>query len=147
VIPLSRKTEIHDKMIKETVRWAKSLGYYVVDHNLGTETGADAIIENHKGERVILEVVTGHNFKKLFQKPRIKEIFEPYEPPLARLIIVTDRAELITKHGVSAGLPEDYFEVGGQLQRVFPVLEVDFYKITPVLLVSILGARAAATWG
>jgi len=41
-------TKIHDEMIEEAVGWAKSLGYRVVEYNLGTNTGADAIFENQK---------------------------------------------------------------------------------------------------
>ena len=68
-------TKTHDKMIKEAVRWTKSLGYEVVTHHLGTETGADAIFQKHFNERVILEVVTGVSFKSLFKKPRSNEVF------------------------------------------------------------------------
>jgi hypothetical protein len=61
---VSKKTKTHDEIIQETIRWAKSLGYNVVDHNLGTETGADAIIQNHFDEKVILEVVTGSSLAR-----------------------------------------------------------------------------------
>ena len=66
-------TKTHDEMIEEAVRWAKSLGYGVVEYHLGTETGADAIFENRRREMVILEVVTGTSFKNLFKKQRIKQ--------------------------------------------------------------------------
>ena len=143
---LSKKTKTHDEIIQETIRWAESLGYNVVDHNLGTETGADAIIQNHFDERVILEVVTGSSFKTLFAKPRIREVFAPYDPPLIlELIIVGDRINRVKEHGVKAGFPEEYFESGDKLQRVFPVLTRDFREVIPVLLVSLLGSRASAT--
>jgi hypothetical protein len=147
---LSKKTKTHDEIIEETIRWAKSLGYNIVDHNLGTETGADAIIQNHFDEKVILEVVTGSSFKKLFSKPRIKEVFEPYHPPLTLgLIIVGDRINKVEEHGIKAGFSEEYFESGHKFQRVFPVLTRDFKQVIPVLLVSLLGSRASATgrWG
>ena len=142
---MSKKTKTHDEIIQKTISWAKSLGYDVVDHNLGTETGADAIIQNHFDERVILEVVTGSSFKILFAKPRIKEVFAPYDPPLILgLIIVGDRIDKVKEHGVKAGFPEECFESGDKSQRVFPVLTRDFKEVIPVLLVSLLGSRASA---
>ena len=72
-------TKIHDEMIEEAVGWAKSLGYGVVEYNLGTNTGADAIFENRFGEKAILEIVTGASFRELFKKPRIREGFEEDE--------------------------------------------------------------------
>jgi len=39
-------TKIHNEMIEEVVGWAKSLGYGVVEYNLGTNTRADVIFEN-----------------------------------------------------------------------------------------------------
>ncbi len=127
-------TETHDKMIKEAVRWAKSLGYEVVEHHLGTETGADAIFQNHFNERVILEVVTGVSFKSLFKKPRINEVFRTTRywipPETLGLIVVGDRIDNVKRHGIEAGLPA----------KLFDPLE---QRIFPVLLVSLLGARAS----
>ena len=138
-------------MIKEVVRWAKSLGYGVVECHLGTETGADAIFQNKFNERVILEVVTGASFKGLFKKPRIKEVFgtQRYwiKPEILRLVVVGDRIDNVKKHGIEAGLPAILFDPPEQ--RIFPVLVKDFKEVIPVLLVSLLGARASATgrWG
>jgi hypothetical protein len=66
-------TQTHDEMIKTAIRWSQALGYRVVDYNLGKETGADAIFENKFAERAMLEIETGANFRKLFQKERIIE--------------------------------------------------------------------------
>jgi len=48
----------------------------------------------------------------------------------------------VKDHGVKAGLPADLFEPPEQ--RIFPVLVKDFKGVIPVLLVSLLGARATA---
>ena len=69
---MSSKT--HDELIDDAVRWAKTLGYEVVEKNLGTNTGADAVFQNKLAEIVIFEVVRGASFKTLFQKPRICSI-------------------------------------------------------------------------
>jgi len=138
-------TKTHDDLIKEAVRWAKSLGYGVVEYHLGTETGADAIFENQFKEYIVLEVVTGANFKGLFKKPRIKGKFitpKQWIKEFLGLIIVGDRVENVTKHGIEAGIPTKYFDPPEQ--RIFPVLVKDFEKVIPVLLVSLLGARASA---
>ncbi|MQY61708.1 hypothetical protein GH146_00275 [archaeon] len=140
-------TKTHDKMIKEAVRWAKSLGYGVVEQHPGTETGADAIFQNQYDEQVILEVVTGASFKKLFQKPRIREIFirlgkYHVKSDILGLIVVGDRIKNVKDHGIKSGLPNEIFEP--PKQRVFPVLVLDFERVIPVLLVSLLGARASA---
>lgn len=140
-------TKTHDKLIKDTVRWAKSLGYGVVEYHLGTETGADAVFQNHFGEKVILEVVTGSSFKSLFQKPRIKDIFVKVgtylgPPEILGLIVVGDRINHVKNHGVKVGLPPDVFNPPNQ--KIFPVLTRDFDKVIPVLLISILGSRASA---
>jgi len=140
-------TKTHDDLIKEAVRWAKSLGYGVVEYHLGTDTGADAIFQNQFNERVVLEVVTGTSFKSLFKKPRIMGIFSslriPKLPPeTLGLIIVGDRIENVKKHGIEAGRPAKDFDP--PRQRIFPVLAKDFEKVIPVLLVSLLGARASA---
>lgn len=134
-------------MIKEAVRWAKSLGYGVVEHHPGTETGADAIFQNQYDEQVILEVVTGASFKKLFQKPRIREIFirlgrYHVKSDILGLIVVGDRIKNVKDHGIEGGLPGEIFDP--PKQRVFPVLTRDFKEVIPVLLVSLLGARASA---
>ena len=133
-------------MIKEAVRWAKSLGYEVVEYHLGTETGADAIFQNHFNERVILEVVTGASFKSLFKKRRINELFTTSRywipPETLGLIVVGDRIENVKRHGIEAGLPDDLFDP--PQQRIFPVLVKDFKEVIPVLMVSLLGARASA---
>ena len=63
-------------MIKEAVRWAKSLGYDVVEFHLGTETGADAIFQNQFKETVILEVVTGASFKSLFKNHELRKYLQ-----------------------------------------------------------------------
>ena len=139
-------TKTHDKMIKEAVRWAKSLGYEVVEHHLGTETGADAIFQKHFNERVILEVVTGVSFKSLFKKPRINEVFRTTRywipPETLGLIVVGDRIDNVKRHGIEAGLPAKLFDPPEQ--RIFPVRAIDFKEVIPVLLVSLLGARASA---
>jgi len=140
-------TKTHDKMIKDAIDWAKSLGYSVVEHHLGTESGADAIFENQHKEKVILEVVTGASFKSLFEKPRINEVFKTYgkywiPPQTLGLIVVGDRIVNVKRHGIEAGLPATLFEP--PWQRIFPVLTKDFEKVIPVLLVSLLGSRASA---
>jgi len=140
-------TKIHDEMIELAVGWAKSLGYAVVECHLGTATGADAVLENQFGEIVILEVVTGASFKGLFEKPRIKEELlrgEEYDekPELLGLIVVGDRIDHVKDHGVEVGLPAELFDPPEQ--TIFPVLARDFKQIIPVLLVSLLGARASA---
>jgi hypothetical protein len=144
-------TKDHDDMIKKTVEWAESLGYGVVEAHLGTETGADAIFQNQFGEKVVLEVVTGSNFRSLFEKPRIKEAFvslSKYQvsPPTENLglIVVGDRIDHVKDHGIKAGLPSELFETGSKTQKIFPVLARHFDALIPVLLVSLLGARASA---
>jgi len=136
-------TKTHDKMIKDAVEWAQSLGYGVVEYNLGIETGADAIFQNQFGEKVILEVVTGSNFKGLFQKPRIKEALE--SPPLEvlGLIVVGDRINHVRAHGIEVGLSNELFD-SPKRKRIFPVLARNFDKVIPVLLVSLLGIRASS---
>jgi hypothetical protein len=135
-------------MIKSAIQWAKSLGYDVVEHHLGTKTGADAIFQNVKGQKLILEVVTGSRFKSLFSKARIKEAlvktskFWVSPPEILGLIVVGDRIGSIRKHGVEAGLPNELFNP--PTQTVFPVLARDFKEVIPVLLVSILGTRESA---
>jgi len=140
-------TKIHDELIKDAVRWAKSLGYDIVERHLGTETGADAVFQNYSGEQVILEVVTGASFRKLFQKSRIKKALvrrgRYYVPPkILGLIIVGDRINRVKDHGLEAGLPNELFDP--PKQKIFPVLTRDFDKVIPVLLVSLLGSRASA---
>lgn len=141
-------TETHDDMIETAIQWAKSLGYGVVERNLGTETGADAIIQNVKGQKLILEVVTGSSFKNLFSKPRIKEALVKTSkywvspPEILGLIVVGDRIDNIQRHGIEAGLPNELFSPPTQM--VFPVLARDFKEVIPVLLVSILGTRESA---
>ena len=142
-------TRIHDEMIEEAVRWAKSLGYGIVEYHLGTETGADAVFENRFGEKVVLEVVTGARFKTLFKKPRIRKAFlspmEYDEPPeMLGLVVVGDRIDHMKDHGVEVGWPEKDFDPPEQ--RIFPVLTRDYKEIIPVLLVSLLGVRAT-TYG
>lgn len=141
-------TRTHDSLIKTSIDWAISLGYSVVEHHFGTTTGADAVFQNMKGQRVILEVVTGSRFKNLFSKTRIKEAlvkagkYWVSPPEILGLIVVGDRIDSIRKHGVKAGLPDDLFNPPAQM--VFPVLTRDFDKVIPVLLVSILGTRESA---
>jgi len=139
-------TQTHDEMIETAVDWARSLGYGVVEHNLGTKTGADAIFQNQFSQRVILEVVTGSSFKVLFNKRRIKETFgtQRYwiKPETLGLIIVGDRIDQVKKHGLEAGLPERIFDPPYQV--IFPVLVRHFNEVIPVLLVSLLGSRASA---
>ncbi|MBA7480397.1 hypothetical protein ES707_15851 [subsurface metagenome] len=141
---MSSKT--HDELIEDAVRWAKTLGYEVVEEHPGTDTGADAVFQNKLAEKVIFEVVSGASFKTLFQKPRIQKVFERHgkywvKPKFLGLIIVGDRTENVTKHGLKAGLPEDVFQPPEQ--KVFPVLTRDFKEVIPVLLVSLLGARSS----
>ncbi len=136
----------HDKLILDAVEWAESLGYGVVERNLGTATGADAVFENRWGERVILEVVTGSDFKVLFKKPRIQKIFltpEEYDEPsyMLGLVVVGDRIGQVKNHCVGSGLPADLFDPPDQ--RIFPVLTRHFSQVIPVLLVSLLGVRGS----
>jgi hypothetical protein len=141
-------TKTHDRMILDAVGWARSLGYDVVDYNPGTETGADTIFQNQFKEKVILEVVTGSDFRNLFRKQRITEVLMPigtyrvHPPEMLGLIVVGDRIDHVKKHGVEVGLSEELFDP--PKQKVFAVLTRDFDKVIPVLLVSILGARASA---
>lgn len=116
------------------------LGYSVVECNLGTKTGADAIFENQYNEKVILEVVTGSSFKELFQKPRIRKEFvrvSKYwvKPEILGLIIVADKITKVRDHGIEAGLPTELFDP--PKQRIFPVLTDDYKNLIPVLLVSL----------
>jgi hypothetical protein len=144
-------TKTHDDLIKAACEWAKSLGYAVVESHIGTETGADAIFQNQFEEKVLLEVVTGSNFRPLFKKQRIKEAFvklgkyQP-SPPTEKLglIVVGSRIDNVKEHGVEVGLPPELFEIGSKIQKIFPVLERHFDNLIPVLLVSLLGARASA---
>ncbi len=156
-------TKTHDELIKDAVRYATSLGYGLVEQHLGTETGADAVFENHTGEKVILEVVTGGDFKKFFEKPRIRSsVLEAGlpssnwertqvskegallwgSPEMMGVIVVADRVDNLKKHAIQAGLRGDFFEP--PTQKVFGVLAKDFDKLIPVLLVSILGSKASA---
>ena len=142
----------HNELIEKAVFWAKSLGYTVTDKNLGTETGADAIFQNHFNEKVILEVLSRPNFKQLFIKSRIKEVLMENSkyaipPSILGLIVVANRIINVKKHAVEVGIPANIFE--GKEQKVFAVREVEFKEVIPVLLVSILGSRASATgrWG
>jgi hypothetical protein len=143
-------TKTHDEMIEEAVTWARSLGYNVIEYHLGTETGADAIFQNQFKETVILEVVTGASFRNLFQKQRIRELLlDPRddaekEEILLGLIVVGDRIGLMKDHGIEVGLPREFFEPGKKEQKIFPVLVKNFNDLIPVLLVSLLGARASA---
>ena len=128
------------------LRWAKSLGYEIVERHLGTDTGADAIFENQFQERVLLEVVTGARFKDLFDKQRIKDIFENEEEyfptDFLGLIVVGDRIANIEKHATEAGISIDFFEPPDQ--KIFPVLALDFEEIIPALLIKLLGSKASA---
>ena len=137
-------TQTHDEMILTAIRWAKSLGYRVVDYNIGKETGVDALFENQFGEQAMLEVETGAGFRKLFEKPRIQEALK--SPPLTVLgvIVVGDRIDNLEEHGVEVGLPKQLFESGNLNQRVFGVRALDFKEVIPVLLVSILGIKGSA---
>ena len=144
---MSSKT--HDELIEDAVRWAKTLGYEVVEKHPGTDTGADAVFQNKFNEKVILEVVSGASFKTLFRKARIKKLFTRHgehgeywaDPKFLALLIVGDRIENVRKHGLEAGLLEDVFEPPEQ--KVFPVVTRDFKEVIPVLLVSLLGARSS----
>lgn len=137
-------TKTHDDMIKEAIRWAESLGYKVIEYHLGTETGADAIIQNHFGERAILEIVTGSDFRGLFRKPRIQEALKTNPLDVLGLVVVGDRIEHLRKHGTEEGLSGDLFESGAPVQRVFGVRALDFKEVIPVLLVVLLGIRGSA---
>lgn len=150
----NKSTEAHDDLIEHAVHWAESLGYIVAEKNLSTKTGADAIFQNHWGEKAILEVVSSSSFKKLFKKPRIREMLVPYVgtyvvllKEILGLIIVAPRIHNVKKHGIEVDIPEDVFQ--GENQRVFAVRDKDFKEVIPVLLVKILGSRASATarWG
>jgi len=134
-------TETHDDMIEESIRWAESLGYRVVERHLGTETGADAIFQNLHGEKAILEIVTGSSFKGLLRKERIKEALK--SDFFLGLIVVGDRIDNLKDHGLSEGLSAELFESGHKEQRVFGVRVLDFKQVIPVLLVSILGTKGS----
>jgi hypothetical protein len=135
-------------MVETSIDWAESLGYSVVEHHLGTATGADAVFQNVIGQKVILEVVTGSSFRNLFNKARIKQAlvkgskYWVSPPEILGLIVVGDRTDNMRKHGVEAGLPDELFNPPAQI--VFPVRTRDFDKVIPVLLVSIFGTRASA---
>jgi hypothetical protein len=137
-------TQTHDEMILTAIQWAKSLGYRVVDYNIGKEIGVDALFENQFGEKVILEIETGAGFRKLFEKPRIQEALK--SPPLTilGLIVVGDRIDNLEEHGIEVGLSKELFESGNLNQRVFGVRALDFKEVIPVLLVSILGIKGSA---
>ena len=134
-------TETHDDMIEESIRWAESLGYRVVERHLGTETGADAVFQNLFGERAILEIVTGSSFKGLLKKERIKEALK--SDFFLGLIVVGDRIDNLKDHGLAEGLSAELFESGHKEQRVFGVRVLDFKQVIPVLLVSILGTKGS----
>jgi len=134
-------TKTHDELIKESIRWAESLGYKVVDYNLGMKTGADAIFQNHAGEMALLEIVTGASFIKLFKKQRIKEALE--NKFFVGLIVVGDRINKLKDHGIKAGFSGELFEPGNKHQKVFSVLVRDFNPTIPVLLLSILGTKGS----
>jgi len=134
-------TQTHDEMIEKSIRWANSLGYKVVEYHLGTETGADAIFENHSKEQAVLEIVTRSSFKNLFVKERIKKALK--SDYVLGLIIVGDRIEHLKNHGEEAGLSTELFESGHFEQKVFGVRALDFKEVIPVLLVSILGVRGS----
>jgi len=140
-------TKTHDELIEKAVCWAKSLGYHVAEEKLGTDTGADAILQNHFGEKVILEVLSRPNFKELFKKPRIQKALVQTSkyttpPDVLGLIVVANRIDNVKKHAVEVGIPTNLFEPGEQ--KVFAVRECDFKEVIPVLLVSILGSRASS---
>ena len=139
-------TKTHDDMIKEAIRWAESLGYKVLEYHLGTETGADAIFQNHFEEKAILEIVTGSSFKNLLQKPRIREALKSHPLRILGIIVVGDRIEHLKDHGVEIGLSSRLFESGHKEQKVFGVRALDFKEVIPVLLVSILGTKGS-TYG
>ena len=134
-------TQTHDDMIQTTIEWAKSLGYRVVEHHFGTETGADAIFENHSNEKAVLEIVTGSSFKNLFRKERIKEALK--NDFVLGLIVVGDRIEHLKSDGEEAGLSTELLESGHFEQKVFGVRALDFERVIPSLLVSILGVRGS----
>jgi len=137
---MSKKRTHHDAMILEAERWATSLGYRVVDENLGSKKGADAIFENQARESVLLEVVSGGSFKSLFRKERIQQAFilphaiEEYKimPTILALIIVADRIDNVKKHGIEVGIPDALFNPPNQV--IFPVLAFDFKEVIPALL-------------
>ena len=138
-------TETHDELIGKAVYWAESLGYSVAEKNLGTDTGADALFQNHFGEKVILEVLSRPSFKELFEKPRIKKALVQISkytvpPDILGLIIVANRIDNVKKHAIAVGIPANVFEP--KQQKVFTVRDCDFKEVIPVLLVSILGSRA-----
>lgn len=140
-------TKTHDELIKDAVRWAKSLGYDVVECHPGTKTGADAVFQNHVGEKVILEVVSRPSFKQLFRKPRIREALVQIgkyttPPDILGLIVVSNRINNVKKHAIEVGIPANVFDP--KEQKVFAVRECDFREVILVLLVSILGSRASA---
>jgi len=140
-------TKTHDELIEKAVYWAKSLGYSVTEKHPRTETGADAVFQNHFGEKVILEVVSRPDFKELFRKARIREalvkISKYTTPPnILGLIVVSNRINNVKKHATEVGIPANIFEP--KEQKVFAVRECDYKQVIPVLLVSILGSRASA---
>lgn len=136
----------HDKLIEDAVSWAESLGYEVVEYNLGRKTGPDAVFQNLSNQKVILEIVTGSSFKELFKRARIKEkLVSISKYKLSReeflgLIVVADRINNVKKHAVEVGFPAEFFDPN--TQKIFTVRTYDFKEIIPVLLVSLLGSRA-----
>jgi hypothetical protein len=139
-------TETHDEMIEDAIFWAKSLGYKVTEIHKGNITGADAIFENRFGERVILEVETGADFRKLLSKERIQKELKSNDNLFLGLIIVGDRIENLTQHGIDVGLSNELFESGSLRQKVFSVGTKHYERVIPALLVSLLGTRAT-TYG
>jgi len=134
-------TKTHDDMIQESIRWAQSLGYKVVEHHFGTETGADAVFQNLSNEKVVLEIVTGSRFRDLLGKERINKVLN--DDMVLGLIVVGDRIEHLKDHGEEVGLSAELFEFGHEAQKIFGVRTLDFKEVIPVLLVSILGVRGS----
>jgi hypothetical protein len=136
----------HDKLIMDACNYAKALGYEVVRYNLGRRKGPDAVFRNHQNQEVILEIVTGSTFKKLFEKTRVKETlikldkYTVSKQDFLGFIIVGDRIDNIEKHALTTGYSKEFFETNKQ--KIFPVCIYDFKEIIPALLVSLLGSRA-----
>ena len=62
------------------------------------------------------------------------------KPEILGTVVVGDKTDNVKKHGIEAGILAELFDP--PQQRISPVLAKDFKEVIPVLLVSLLGARA-----
>lgn len=143
-----KRISTHDKLILDAVSWAESLGYEIVEYNLGRRKGPDAVFKNFNNQKVILEIVIDANFKRLFKQARIKEElitiskYEVSPKEFLGLIVVADRITNVKKHAIECDFPAEFFNP--KTQKIFAVHIYDFKEIMPALLVSLLGSRTSA---